>query len=156
MSGKIHTYDVAVEWTGNKGDGTSSYRGYDRSYDVRADGKPTLQGSSDPAFRGDASCWNPEDLLVASASACHKLTYLHLCSVNKVIVTAYVDQAHGVMEEGKMGGKFVKIILRPTVTITADSDADVAKKLHHDANSFCFIANSVSFPIEHEPTIVKA
>jgi len=155
MSNKIHTYDVTVEWTGNRGTGTSSYRAYDRSYDIRADGKVAIQGSSDSAFRGDPACWNPEDLLVASASACHKLSYLHLCSVNKVVVLGYVDAAHGIMEEGDLGGKFVKIILRPTVTISADSDAAVAKKLHHDANSICFIANSMSCPIEHEPTIIK-
>ena len=83
---KQHTYNVTVEWTGNEGQGTSEYRAYSRNHLISADGKPSVDGSSDPSFRGDAARWNPEELLVASVSACHKLWYLHLCSDNGVVV----------------------------------------------------------------------
>ena len=73
MTGKTHRYSVQVRWTGNLGAGTASFRSYDRSHDISADGKPTIAGSSDPAFRGDAARWNPEELMVASLAACHKL-----------------------------------------------------------------------------------
>jgi organic hydroperoxide reductase OsmC/OhrA len=75
-----HTYGVKIEWTGNRGSGTSGYREYGREHTIAAGSKPDIPGSSDAAFRGNAERWNPEDLLVASASACHKLWYLHLCA----------------------------------------------------------------------------
>jgi len=118
--------------------------------------KPAISGSSDPAFRGNDDRWNPEDLLVAAVSACHKLWYLHLCAVAGVNVVAYVDRAEGVMtEDTKRGGYFIGVTLKPEVTITADSDPAKAAALHHDAHEKCFIANSVNFPIVCEPSIKR-
>src|ERR1700677_4897794 len=88
---KQHAYEVRVDWTGNDGEGTKSYRGYRRDHTITASGKPAIEGSSDPGFRGDRSRYNPEELLVASLSACHMLWYLHLCSANKVRVLEYGD-----------------------------------------------------------------
>ena len=70
---KKHTYRTATTWTGNLGEGTSSYTAYLRNFTVSAEGKPDLHGSADPAFRGDAGRWNPEEMLLAAVSACHKL-----------------------------------------------------------------------------------
>jgi len=120
---KQHTYSATVTWTGNKGTGTSSYRDYARSYEILAKGKAAILGSSDPAFRGDGSRWNPEDLLVGSLAACHKLWYLHLCAEAGVVVVAYVDEAEGVMEEmADGGGQFVQVTLRPRVRVADGSD----------------------------------
>ena len=84
-----HTYVVTVTWTGNRGTGTSAYRDYARAHDLSAPGKPTIPGSSDPAFRGDRTRYNPEELLVASISSCHMLWYLHLCSAEGILVQSY-------------------------------------------------------------------
>ncbi len=157
MQGRQHTYSVSIEWTGNTGRGTESYKGYSRNHIIRAGAKPDLQGSSDAAFKGDAARWNPEDLLVASLSACHQLWYLHCCAVNGIAVQAYSDMASGVMTEDQAkGGFFTKVTLHPRVTIRAGDDAALALRLHHDAHEKCFIANSVNFPVECEPVIVKA
>jgi len=151
---KVHKYCVTVEWTGNKGTGTVTYKGYERTHEVSAGEKAPILGSSDAAFRGDAARWSPEDLLVASLSACHKLWYLHLCATSGVVVTAYVDHAEGEMEESADGsGRFARVTLRPEVTIAAGSDAEKARELHAAAHAKCFIANSVNFPVEHAPTI---
>ncbi|MRW86288.1 OsmC family peroxiredoxin [Pseudoduganella sp. FT26W] len=152
MTAGIHHYQVDVEWTGNRGSGTSGYRDYDRNHTISADGKPAIPGSSDPAFRGDAARWNPEDLLVASASACHKLWYLHLCAEAGIVVTAYVDEAEGTMKEDASGGRFERIVLRPRVTIAA-GNPELAASLHHAAHEKCYIANSVNFPILCQPSI---
>lgn len=147
-----HHYKLQVEWTGNRGSGTSGYRDYDRNHVISTPGKPAIPGSSDPAFRGDATRWNPEDLLVASASACHKLWYLHLCAEAGIVVTAYVDEAEGAMREDASGGRFERIVLRPRVTIAA-GDRELALQLHHQAHDKCYIANSVNFPVLCEPSI---
>jgi len=155
---KMHRYAVNLTWTGNTGTGTSSYRGYSRSFEISAGTrKPAIPGSSDPAFRGDPERWNPEELLVASISACHKLWYLHLCAMAGIVVTTYADSAEGEMEEAADGsGRFVRVVLRPRITIAAGSDAAKARALHADAHKMCFIANSVNFHVEHEPEIAQS
>lgn len=117
-------------------------------------GKPTILGSSDVAFRGDPTKYNPEELLLASVSSCHMLWYLHLCATNSVVVTNYLDQPIGIMQENKDGsGKFVEVILKPVVTITDNSDQLQAAQLHQQAHQYCFIANSLNFPVKCQPLV---
>src|SRR5258708_21494951 len=117
---KHHTYEIQVVWTGNDGDGTKTYTAYRRDHTITSQGKPAISASSDPAFRGNPARYNPEELLVASLSSCHMLWYLHLCSTNQVIVLEYRDAASGVMkEEDDAGGRFIRVVLRPRVTISA-------------------------------------
>jgi organic hydroperoxide reductase OsmC/OhrA len=151
-----HRYTVFLTWTGNLGSGTSGYRDYSRDYEIGAEGKPVIHGSADPAFRGDHSRWNPEELLLASLSACHKLSYLYLAAEAGIIVTAYADRAEGLLEVARDGaGRFKSVVLRPIVTVAAGSDVDRARTLHQPAHEKCFIANSVNFPVECEPEIVS-
>src|SRR2546423_13826445 len=82
----MHTYNARIVWDGNLGDGTSTYAGYGRQYRTVINGKPDLAGSADPSFRGEREKHNPEDLFLASISACHMLTYLALCARQGVVV----------------------------------------------------------------------
>lgn len=149
-----HAYTARVVWDGNTGEGTARYAGYGRQYRVAVDGKPELAGSADPAFRGDADRHNPEDLFLASISACHMLFYLSLCARGGVRVLAYEDQARGTMRvDAGGGGRFEEITLHPVVTIDGASDAALAARLHDRAHELCFIANSCSVPIRHQPAV---
>jgi organic hydroperoxide reductase OsmC/OhrA len=150
-----HHYRISLHWTGNRGTGTSDYRAYGRDHEIAISGKPVaIPGSSDPHFRGDPTRYNPEDLLVASLSACHMLSYLHLCAINEIVVKAYEDKAEGTMVETPAGGgRFTNVTLRPLVTISPESDPVKATELHHKAHELCFIANSVNFPVECEPVV---
>ena len=118
---KEHHFASHLVWTGAAQGPTSSYEAYSRAYQAKVEGKPPLEGSSDPAFRGDPSRYNPEDLLVVSLSACHMLSYLY-------------------------------VLLAPKVTI-ARGDREKAIALHEQAHEQCFIANSVNFPVRHEPVV---
>jgi organic hydroperoxide reductase OsmC/OhrA len=149
-----HHYEVAVSWTGNRGTGTSGYRDYGREHEVSADGRPVILGSSDPVFRGDKARWNPELELLAALSQCHMLSYLHVCATVGVVVTGYTDAAEGTMAEDADGrGRFTEVVLRPRVTVAAADMIDSATALHAEASAKCFIANSVNFPVHHEPTV---
>jgi organic hydroperoxide reductase OsmC/OhrA len=151
-----HSYALQVRWTGNTGEGTKNYRSYARDYLIQAEGKAAVEGSSDPAFRGDVLRYNPEELLVASLSSCHMLWYLHLCAVNGVVVLGYEDAASGTMRETDSGsGSFAKVELHPKVTIASNSDSAKATTLHEEAHKNCFIANSVNFSVQITPCIVK-
>jgi len=127
MANKEHRYQVHVIWTGNQGTGTATYRGYSRAHEIQAPGKPTIKGSSDPSFRGDPARWNPEELLLASLSACHKLWYLGLCT---------------------------SVTLKPKVALAPGADIEKAQALHRAAHEKCFIARSVNFAVGHEAQVV--
>ncbi len=120
-----------------------------RDHTIVVEGKPEIPASSDPAFRGDRTRYNPEELLVASLSSCHMLWYLHLCATNGIVVLDYCDRATGTMREEPAGsGRFVGVVLHPEVVLAADADTSRALALHEDAHRLCFIARSVNFPVE--------
>lgn len=151
---KEHHYTTTIQWTGNKGTGTSNYRNYDRSHTISVENKTIIEGSSDPAFRGDKTKHNPEDLFLSSLSSCHMLWYLHFCSESGVIVTDYTDNATGIMVETTNGsGHFKEVTLNPIVIVTEETMIEKAIELHKKASEFCFIANSVNFPVKHSPTV---
>jgi organic hydroperoxide reductase OsmC/OhrA len=156
-SQRQHHYQIRLEWTGDRGTGTSGYRAYGRDHIIESPDKPSIAGSADPQFRGDPARWNPEELLVASLAACHQLWYLHLCANAGVVVTAYADTATGVMREtADGGGQFDGVVLTPEVRISASSDPELATQLHQRAHAMCFIARSVAFPVACEPRIISA
>ena len=141
-----------MRWTGNTGQGTRTYTGYQRTHEYQVPGKPVIPGSSDPNFRGDATRYNPEELLVMSLSSCHMLWYLHLCAEARIVVMEYVDDATGTMvESGMAGGRFTEVTLRPRVTIEAGGDMALAQSLHERAHHLCYVANSVNFPVRCAP-----
>lgn len=152
MNGQ-HNYSLTVKWTGNTGTGTSNYKEFERNHSIFVAHKTEILGSSDPAFRGDETKHNPEDLLLASISSCHMLWYLHLCAVEGIIVTDYIDNATGIMiETANGGGRFTEATLNPIVTLTDISMTEKANELHQKANELCFVANSLNFPVYHKPT----
>lgn len=148
---KKHNYNLKIQWTGNEDNGTANYKAYNRNHTISVNGKyDVINGSSDPAFLGDKSRYNPEELFLSSISACHMLWYLHLCSIHDVIVIEYLDNATGIMQEDEdEGGKFIEVILHPEVKVAEIEMIDKANKLHAEANKKCFIANSCNFKIEH-------
>ena len=112
---------------------------------ITGEGKPSIQVSSDPEFRGDPARYNPEELLVASLSSWQMRWYLHLCSVNQVTVQAYRDSASGTMRENENGsGQFIEVTLKPLVKVSFGDDSsqtlalhDEAHRLHRKVAKFC-------------------
>ena len=152
----LHTYELDLTWTGNRGTGTSGYRDYGRDVVARSDGRVDLELSADKPFRGDPARWNPEVLLLAALSECHLLSLLHVAVTHGVTVTAYTDSPVGWMQQEGIGGRFTRVLLRPRVTVTDAAHVDLMTRLHHEAGQACFIASSVSFPVDHEPVTLVA
>lgn len=149
-----HHYSVELEWTGNRGTGTSDYRAYGRDHVLTAEGKHDIAGSSDRTFHGDADRWNPEEMLLSALSQCHLLSYLHVAASRGVVVTMYTDTPVGTMTQTPDGGgHFTEVTLRPVVTVASADMVDAARNAHHEASLKCFIAASVNFPVLHEPEI---
>ncbi|MDT0164440.1 OsmC family protein [Actinotalea sp. AC32] len=161
--GLVHTYSADVIWTGAGDAGTASYTSYSRDHEVRIGDKPPLLGSADPAFRGDANRYSPEELLVAALAQCHMLWFLHLASADDVVVIGYADRPTGRMRvEGAGHGQFTDVVLHPSVTLAhaarpdgrAVTDAELAT-LHSRAHEHCFIARSVNFPVRVAPVQLR-
>ncbi|MFY0652213.1 MAG: OsmC family protein [Cyclobacteriaceae bacterium] len=147
-------YTIEMKWTGNLGMGTESYTAYTRNHEIKKNGGLTIPGSSDPAFRGDRERYNPEELLLSTLSSCHMLMYLHFCALNKITVIEYIDKPEGTMQEDERGsGRFITATLNPAIKILEADKVDKAVELHHQAHEYCFIANSVNFPVNVEPNI---
>lgn len=148
-----HNYKLTAEWTGNTGEGTKNVRTYDRSHTVSIQGKPDLFLTTDNPAVGDKTKLNPEDLLVSAISSCHMLSYLYLCSMDGIVVTAYTDHATGVMiEHASGGGNFKEVVLNPHVVVANESMVEKAIELHHKAHDICYIANSVNFEVKCNPS----
>ena len=46
--------------------------------------------------------------------------------------------------------RFTRIVLRPKVAFEAEVDAETLERLHHKAHELCFVANSLTCPVEVE------
>jgi organic hydroperoxide reductase OsmC/OhrA len=147
-----HQYRILNRWTGNLGSGTSAYGAYSRDHEFSGAAKAaSIAGSSDPAFRGDAARYNPEELLVGALSACHMLWVLHLCADSGIVVTDYEDEAWGEMVEHADGsGEFTRVVLRPRMRIADGARVEEAIAIHDQAHAVCALARSVRFPVHHE------
>lgn len=148
-----HIYKLTAVWTGNTGNGTKNVRAYERSHTVSIGGKPDLFLTTDNPAVGDKSKLNPEDLLVTAISSCHMLSYLYVCAMEGVVITAYTDHATGTMIENERGGgRFKEVILNPVFYVADESMVEKAIELHHKAHEICYIANSVNFEVKCNPT----
>ena len=153
-----HQYRLTTRWTGNLGQGTASYTAYSRDHEFTGVEKSgPIFGSSDPAFRGDPTRYNPEELLVAALSACHMLWVLHLCADQGIVITGYEDQPEGDMIEHPDGsGHFTRVVLRPRMTITEASRIADAAAIHGKTHRLCALAQSVNFAVDCQPEISVA
>ncbi len=148
---KQHDFASSIAWTGNRGEGTASYRSYDRTWEIRTPGKPVVACSNDPLLGGDPTKPNPEDLLVSALSACHMLWYLHLASSAGIVVHDYADDPVGIGETAPSGaGRFLSAVLRPRIEVAAGTDLALADAIHGQIHDVCFIARSVNFPVRYE------
>jgi organic hydroperoxide reductase OsmC/OhrA len=136
--GEETTHHARIVWRGGKDDL--------RAHEITVAGQ-TLAASSAAALGGDASKADPEELFVAALSSCHMLWFLDLSRAERLRVSSYEDVPEGTMD----GTRFTRVVLRPLVEFEQEADPASVEALHHAAHERCFIANSVSCPVEVEP-----
>jgi organic hydroperoxide reductase OsmC/OhrA len=147
-----HLFKAKASWNLNKE--TENLKSYSRSHTIVIEGKPLLNISAAKAFKGDASLYNPEDMLLASLVSCHMMSYLYVCAQSGIEVLAYSDDAVATLVvESDGSGRFTEVVLNPHVIIAQADKKDMAQALHKKANELCFIANSCNFPVYHNPYV---
>ena len=151
------TYRATIDWSLKDGEDFANGR-YSRGHTVSFE-EHVVPATASKHIVGKwaaPGAVDPEEMLVASISTCHMLTFLHVARLKGFVVTRYVDAAEGVMEKNAAGKVAVtRAVLRPEITYDGRRPTALeADALHHEAHEECFIANSVTTQIvveEREP-----
>jgi organic hydroperoxide reductase OsmC/OhrA len=147
----VHCYRARCTWRGSTGDG---YESYDRAHTATAPpAGAALTMSSDPAFRGDPSLLNPEQLMVLAASSCQLLSFLAVAARARLDVLEYADDAEAVMDEDEPPARVTRITLRPRIVLAEGPTRERVEHLVEVAHRECYIANSLRSEIAIEPEI---
>ena len=153
-----HTFEATVRWPADPAQKLPPDPAFSRNAELGSPGHPPIPGSSPTVFGGDASRYNPEELVAISLAHCHMLTYLAIAAKKKISVLSYEDRATSVLGKDPQSGK-MKLLstkLRPRVTVARGTNLDDARAMHAKAHEHCFVANSVNFSVENAPEILEA
>ena len=135
----LQDYTTQVIWMGNRGQGTKTYGGYARSWDLCSPGKPVINCSNDPVLGGDPALFNSKDLFFPTLSAYQMLWYLYLASEAGLCVQAYQDRPIAQSETLINGvSRFVEATIRPQITLSNGHDPSRADLLHQRVSELCF------------------
>ncbi|HZP29878.1 MAG TPA: OsmC family protein [Acidimicrobiia bacterium] len=149
----VHHYRVSSSWSGSTGAG---YDAYSRAHTtVSPPAGASLEMSADPAFLGDPTLLNPEQLLLAAAASCQLLSFLAVAARARVDVVEYHDDAEAEMPEAVRPVRITRITLRPRISVRGDVAGTRLRHLVEVAHRECYIANSVASEIVIEPTFVR-
>jgi peroxiredoxin-like protein len=151
---QAHSFRSQLHWTGAVHGPTKDIKTDSREYEITMPGRQVIAGSAAPGFLGDPERTNPEELFLASISACQMLTYLALAARAKIEVTAYSDDSEAAltMEDGKW--RISTVTLRPPIEM-ASGDRETALTLVEKAHKHCFITRSINCEVLNEPEIVE-
>ncbi len=147
-----HHYTIDLLW---KGSVTIDKRfKYDKTYQINfINNKPSITGSADPVFHGNAALYNPEELLLSALASCHMMSFFYLCSVHKLEIESYHDQPKGTLTINPNGsGQFKSVVLQPTI-VAKHTQKNTIHELFLKAKEYCFIARSCNFNIILKPEI---
>ena len=159
-----HSFETHLRWPADPVQAMPPDPAFSRNSVLGGPGKADVAASAPTVFGGDATRYNPEELLLMSLSQCHMLTYLAVASKKRMTILAYEDRATGTLGLGETGTKhgppgkmsMQEVTLRPRVTVARGTDLADAMAIHEKAHANCFIANSVNFPVKNEAAIVEA
>ena len=152
-----HTFEATLTWPADPAQALPPDPAFSRNAVLGSPGHPDFPGSSPTIFGGEASRYNPEELVTIALAHCHMLTYLALAAKKRVAVLAYEDRATAVLGKDPASGK-MKLIsaqLRPKVTVAKGTNLEDARAMHAKAHEYCFVSNSVNFPVANAPKIVE-
>jgi organic hydroperoxide reductase OsmC/OhrA len=145
-------YTAVIDWALREGDDFPKGR-YSRAHTIAFDGGVTLPASASPHVVplpwSDPAGVDPEEMLVASLSNCHMLTFLDLARRDGFLITRYRDAAEGVMSKLESGKWAVTTVtLKPAIAFEGRQPTPhELDHLHHRVHEDCFIANSVKTEI---------
>jgi organic hydroperoxide reductase OsmC/OhrA len=149
-----HAYHAHLHWDGSTAAGV---RAYSRDHTaVAAPATSQVDLSADSAFRGNPDRLNPEQLLVIAASSCQMLSFLGAAARAGVDVLAYDDEATSHLDLTAKPTRLATIHLHVTAKVAAGTGETKVKELALQAHQECYVANSLSVPVEVTTTVVTS
>ncbi len=139
---KSFTYSTNTEWKS------------DRQGTLRSDGKPTLDISSPPEFKGISGVWTPEDLFVSAVEICQMSTFLSYGMRKEIPLVSYKSTAEGRLENVEGKYKFTTVTIKPEITVGASWTKQQVEELVRTAHDNCLIGNSMNAEVIVEPNII--
>lgn len=143
----MNEFPLTLRWEG------STAGEYTRDAVAEAPGKAPIQVSAGATYGGNATLWNPEDLLGASLGTCHFLTFLALAKKYKLDVRSYADDVTVTLDTVERVTKVTKIKLAPTIVVAAGTDPEKVREAFEKAHRYCFIAASITAEVVMEPKV---
>ncbi len=121
---------------------------------LTSEGKPPIQVSNPPEFKGKEGVWTPEDMFVASVEVCHMATFLAFARTRNLPVLSYESHSNGVLEFIDGDYRFTRIVIFPTINVADPSKESEVHLILREAQEHCLVANSIASIVEVNPTIV--
>jgi organic hydroperoxide reductase OsmC/OhrA len=150
----MHSYETRLHWDGSTAVGI---RSYSRDHTALAPPATTrVDLSADPAFRGNPDRLNPEQLVVMAASSCQMMSFLGAAARAGVDVLAYDDEATSHLDLTTSPARLGVIRLDVTIQTAAGADETKVLELTEQAHRECYVANSLSIPVEVTTTVVTS
>jgi organic hydroperoxide reductase OsmC/OhrA len=143
----MHEFPLQLRWEG------STASEYTRDAVASTAGKQDIAVSSASSYGGNDTRWNPEDLLGASLSTCHMLTFLALAKKVRLDVRGYEDRVTVMLDTVDKVTRVTKIRLAPTIRVAPGTNADKVREMFEKAHKYCFIGQSITSEVLMEPTI---
>jgi organic hydroperoxide reductase OsmC/OhrA len=137
-------FRARTRWTGSTGEG---WEDYDRTHTAQVSEQTVSLTTAEE--QGDPRLANPELLLLAAASSCQMLWFLHLAAKARIDVVAYDDRCEAEMPDDRI----TRVVLRPEITVSGDASQERVLKLCEQAHRQCNVAKSLSCPVELEPAL---
>ena len=139
VSHRSFHYQSQVTWNGGRR-GTASIQG-----------KPDVPVSSPAEFKGEATYWSPEDMLVTTVNACLLMTFLAYAQREELNLASYQSSADGALEFVNGKYRFAEVIVRPRLSFRTEEDAEIARVVLENAHRDCIITNSITASVKLEP-----
>jgi len=122
-----------------------------RRIKASAVGKPDLEISSPPEFKGDQAIWTPEDLFVTALNICIMETFLAFAEQKGLGLAAYDSSADALLEYKDGKYRFAEITVHPQVALKWQADVERARQIMESAHANCFVSNSITSSVSVLP-----
>jgi len=120
---------------------------------LSAAGKPEIEASSPPEFKGEAGFWTPEDLFISSVNVCTMLTFVAFAQNKRLEFHSYESRVEGLIENVEGKYRYTEITIQPRIEVKSREDADRARTIVEDAHKACFVSNSITSSVKVVPEI---
>ncbi|MFX1368431.1 MAG: OsmC family protein [Promethearchaeota archaeon] len=142
MGEETRGYDVRVTWD-NEAGGT-----------VLVESKPSIKVVRPQGEESAPDLYAPEHLFVAAATVCFMNSFIYFTRRMRIEFKSFECEATGFLEKVGKSFEVTRITTRSKLVIDSENLKPKFTRALELGAKYCFIANSMKCPVEHEDEIV--